>query len=272
MTKKIVNALVLTNLNGGFYECGRHYGLVKKREVALAFLELQELSPDPVSIGLLARQAKVGWHCAKLVEMELRANGGSIYNLVDPSITHHNKTTNDGNYRCRLSGEEEMFLLSLRAEDRKGPNLSYIQELFVAYGKVVNLYVSFTFAGAHPMKQVRIECSEKLFQNVNNGNKDDGSVVLFAVVLCGGLILYLKCKQQDAVKSGVSKVQICGQLILGILEHTTFDLETKNMLMDQMTHPVLSLILVHEEFENLSSTVVLRTVVKKEIASSGPYW
>ena len=46
MTKKIVNALVLTNLNGGFYECGRRYGLVKKREVALTFLELQlELSP-----------------------------------------------------------------------------------------------------------------------------------------------------------------------------------------------------------------------------------
>jgi len=138
MTKKILNAIVLTNENGGFYEVGRRYGIVKKREVALAFLRLQATSPDPVSIKLLARQAKVGWEYAKSVVLELIANGGSISNLVDPAITYHNKTTKDGNYRCRLSAEEEMFLLSLRAEDGKRPNLSYIHELFVSYGKVVS--------------------------------------------------------------------------------------------------------------------------------------
>jgi hypothetical protein len=39
---KVVDALTLTNQNGGFYECRRHYGLAKKREVALAYLQLQE--------------------------------------------------------------------------------------------------------------------------------------------------------------------------------------------------------------------------------------
>jgi hypothetical protein len=34
--------------------------------------------------------------------------------------------------------EAEIFLLSLRAEDGRRPNISYIHELFIAYGRVVS--------------------------------------------------------------------------------------------------------------------------------------
>jgi hypothetical protein len=38
---EVVNALTLTNQIGWFYECGGHYGLAQKQEVALAlFLQL----------------------------------------------------------------------------------------------------------------------------------------------------------------------------------------------------------------------------------------
>jgi hypothetical protein len=69
---KVVTALTLTNQNGGFYECGRHYGLAKKREVALAFLQLREenatFCPPVVWV---AKRAKVGWYYADLIIKEL---------------------------------------------------------------------------------------------------------------------------------------------------------------------------------------------------------
>jgi hypothetical protein len=59
---RVINTLMLTNQNGGFYECRRHYGLAKKCEVASAFLQLREenatLSPPPVV--QVAKRAKVG--------------------------------------------------------------------------------------------------------------------------------------------------------------------------------------------------------------------
>jgi transposase len=136
---KVISALTLTNQNGGFYECGRHYGLAKKREVALAFFQLREENPpcDP-SVQRVAERAKVGWHYADSVIKELRDNGESLANLIDPAIIHHQKTTNDGEYRCFLSPEEEMFLLSMRAEDGRRPNISYIHQLFLSYGRVVS--------------------------------------------------------------------------------------------------------------------------------------
>jgi hypothetical protein len=39
---RVINTLTITNQNGGFYKWGNHYGLAKKCEVALAFLQLPE--------------------------------------------------------------------------------------------------------------------------------------------------------------------------------------------------------------------------------------
>jgi hypothetical protein len=121
---KVVNALTLTNQNGGFYACGRHYGLAKKREVALVFLQLREentaFCPPVVWV---AKRAKVGGHCADLVIKELRDNGESLANLIDPAIIHRKKSTNDGEHRCFLLPQEDMFLFSLLAEDRRRPNI-----------------------------------------------------------------------------------------------------------------------------------------------------
>jgi hypothetical protein len=111
ISMKAVNALTLTNQNGGFYECGRHYGLAGKRQVALAYLQLREekvtFCPPVV---WAAKRAKVGWHYANSVIKELRDNGESLANLIDPAIIHHNRTINNGEYRCFLSHEEEMHL------------------------------------------------------------------------------------------------------------------------------------------------------------------
>jgi hypothetical protein len=80
--------------------------------VALAFLQLQEenatFCPPVVWV---AKRAEVGWHYADLViKAELRDNGKSLANLIDPAIIQHNRTINDGKYRCFLLPEEEMFL------------------------------------------------------------------------------------------------------------------------------------------------------------------
>jgi hypothetical protein len=100
--------------------------------VALAFLQLREenatFCPPVVWV---AKRAKVGWHYAELVIKELMDNGESLANLIDPAIIHHNKTTNDRQYRCFLSPEEEIFLRSLQAEDGRRPNILYIHELFI---------------------------------------------------------------------------------------------------------------------------------------------
>jgi hypothetical protein len=135
----VINALTLTNQNGGFYECGRHYNLGKKREVALAFLQLKdELWPSYPTITDVAKQARVGWNYANRVVGELREKGESLAHLSDPAVTHYEKTSRDGVYHSFLTPEEEMFLLSLRAEDGRRPNISYIHELFVAYGRIVS--------------------------------------------------------------------------------------------------------------------------------------
>ena len=99
----VVTALTLANKNGGFYECGRFYNLAKKRQVARAFLELQEeLSPLEPTIRKVAKKAKVGWDYAKKVVMELAVHSGFIGHLVDPAVIHHAKTSSQGRYRCRL--------------------------------------------------------------------------------------------------------------------------------------------------------------------------
>jgi hypothetical protein len=120
----------LTNHNDVFYECDHHYDLAKKCKVALAFLQLEEENaPSYPSVHQLAKWAKEGWHYANLVGRELRDNGKSLANLVNRAIMHHHKTTKDGECCCFLNPVEEIFLLTLKAEDRTIPTLNYILEL-----------------------------------------------------------------------------------------------------------------------------------------------
>jgi hypothetical protein len=144
---RVINALTLINQNGGFYECGRHYSLAKKREVALTFFLLREETESFYpTVRSVAKRAKVGWRYADSVIRELGDNGESIANLIDPAIIHHKKTTKDGEYRCFLSPEEEIFILSLRAEDGRTPNLEYIRQLNLSYGRVVSSsFISYWF-------------------------------------------------------------------------------------------------------------------------------
>jgi hypothetical protein len=142
---KAVNTQMLTNQNSGFYEHGRHYGLAKKREVALAYLQLpEENATFCPPVVWVAKKAKVGWHYANLVTKEPRDNGESLANLIDPAIIHHNRTTNDGEYHCFLLPEEEMFLLSfLRVHSRV---IHCLRKGCIAYGRVVSsLFISLWF-------------------------------------------------------------------------------------------------------------------------------
>jgi hypothetical protein len=137
---KVVDALALTNKISRIYKCGQHYGLAKKQEVALAFLQLQEEQVMLVPpIVWVAKRAKVGWHYADFLVMEELMNSDkSQANLIDPSLIHHIKTANNSKYRCFLLHKEEMFLLSLRTEYGRRPNISYIHKLFLAYQRIVS--------------------------------------------------------------------------------------------------------------------------------------
>ncbi len=76
--------------SAGHTHSGRHYGLAKKREVALAFMQLwEENATFCPPVVWVAKRAKVGWHYSDLVIKELRDNGESLANLIKQEIIRH---------------------------------------------------------------------------------------------------------------------------------------------------------------------------------------
>ena len=128
-----IEGFTLTNTNGGMYHPGRRYDLPKKMEVGVAYLELLAEKGDTTTIKDVAEKSKVSWFYANAVVDEYKANGY----LDDPTIIHNERNL-ARNPIQHLSIEEEVFLLSLRAEDAKRPNLDYIKHLHETYGRVVS--------------------------------------------------------------------------------------------------------------------------------------
>jgi hypothetical protein len=102
-------------------------------EVATVFADLwQHGFPSIPHISDVARVAKVGWDYAAKVVDEI----SNPSNLIDPEIQ---KIKQNLAQECGgLSQEEEVFLLSLRAEDATHPLLEYIQNLEEIYGVYVS--------------------------------------------------------------------------------------------------------------------------------------
>lgn len=134
MPNRQVPGLVHPNRNGGYYHPGCRYEFTKKMSVGSAYLELwQEFYPIEPSINAVAKRAKVGWNYADRVVTELQHTG----TLIDP-LTYGDRTRFSLGVGECLSVEEDVFLLSLRAEDPGRPNLDYIAHLQEAYGKTVS--------------------------------------------------------------------------------------------------------------------------------------
>jgi hypothetical protein len=123
------------NANGGIFHPGRRYELPKKMEVGVAFLELVEEKGGArhVSVKNVSKRAKVSWYYAKAVMKEYKETDY----LTDP-FEVHDEILKARATTLHLHVEEEMFLLALRAESPKRPNIDYIKELYETYGRVVS--------------------------------------------------------------------------------------------------------------------------------------
>ena len=122
------------NKNGGVFFPGKRYELDKKMEVGIVYLRLvAEVGDDKLTITSVAEKARVSWYYANKVVKEYREDG----TLQDPLVKHE-MTINDRNPTRFLHVEEEIFLLSLRAEDPTRSNLDYIHCLKVCYNRDVS--------------------------------------------------------------------------------------------------------------------------------------
>jgi transposase len=137
--------LVRQNQNGGFFQPGRMYGLPRKFGVGQVYLQLWQLNfPTRPSANELAREANVGWHYADKVITEIHLND----EIIDPAEIRLGKNVERG-VGNNLTPEEDLFLLSLRAEIPNRPNLDYCRELFAYNGTVISSsFVSDYFAKA----------------------------------------------------------------------------------------------------------------------------
>jgi hypothetical protein len=117
---------LIRNNNGGYYQPGRRYDFCTKMEVATVFSDLswQVGFPAIRQISHVAKVAKVGWKYAAKVVDEITITG----DLIDPDIqkVEQNLARERGEF---LLQEEEVFLLSLWAEDATRPLLDYVQNL-----------------------------------------------------------------------------------------------------------------------------------------------
>jgi methionine salvage enolase-phosphatase E1 len=99
-------------------------------EVATVFADLWQVGfPVIPQISHVATVAKVSWKYAAKVVDEISITG----DFIDPDIqkVEQNLAREQGEF---LSQEEEVFLLSLRAEDATRPLLDYVQILEEHYG------------------------------------------------------------------------------------------------------------------------------------------
>jgi hypothetical protein len=137
--------LLQENQNGGFFQPGRMYGLPRKFEVGQTYLRLWELSFPAIPTALeLARESKVGWEYAAKVISEIHHHD----EIIDPAEIRLGKNVLRG-VGNHLTPEEDMFLLSLRAEIPNSPNLDYCRELLAYNGTIISSsFVSDYFAKA----------------------------------------------------------------------------------------------------------------------------
>lgn len=126
------------NENGGFYKRGDAYSYPQKAAIVSAFFNMwEETYPERPSYGAVAKETKVSKFTVRKFIMEFEENG----KIEDPNTKNwdkkHCKVKSDGVYGI-LSLEQESFLLSLRAEEPSRPNKSYVQELYLQYGRKVS--------------------------------------------------------------------------------------------------------------------------------------
>jgi hypothetical protein len=128
----------LKNRNGGTYSPGRLYSIEKKMEVKEAYFHLQqEMFPKPPSFRSVAIRAKVDKKYAGRVIREIHANG----DITDPFVIREANRlaiVHRGPGSKTLAVADQIFLLSLRAENPARPLRSYVLELSNQQGKLVS--------------------------------------------------------------------------------------------------------------------------------------
>ena len=155
------------NENGGFYTRGESYSYAKKCEIVTVFFELwTETFPERPSFSKVARECKVSRGCATKFIREFEEHG----NLADPKEATEEKKNDDGVFDI-LTVEEELFLLSLHADDCSRPNASYMKELNDNFGKKISSqFVSNWFKKRYDFKgtfRVRPMIPKDKFKPVN---------------------------------------------------------------------------------------------------------
>ena len=125
---------VKSNKNGGLYNRGKRYDLLRKQTVAVEYLQMRnEVGGDKIKIAEVARRAKVGWKYAKKVVLEYEES-----TMIRDPLEEHLELMDNRRGKKHLSIEEEVFLLALRAEDSTRTNLEYIHLLAMNYGRIVS--------------------------------------------------------------------------------------------------------------------------------------
>ena len=130
----INNRDVQYNQNGGLYQRGKRYDVLKKQNVALEYLQMRdEVGPSGVNISEIAKRSKVSWKYAKKVVREYETTSNIRHpEEIRKSLQEERKK------KKHLTIEEEVYLLALRAEDASRTNLEYIHLLSARYGRTVS--------------------------------------------------------------------------------------------------------------------------------------
>jgi transposase len=134
MTPRKPNHPTLRNANGGWYQRGVMFTMPKKLEIGYEYLDLCiEMWPSRPTQREVAENSKISTKIARKVIMELENTGS----LQDPDLIKSDKMrTREKNYY--LEPCEELFLLSLRAENPGRPNRDYVVHLYKFYGTIIS--------------------------------------------------------------------------------------------------------------------------------------
>ena len=157
---------ILRNNNGGYYQPGHAFNLIKKTQVINTYMKLHKdalIMDRYVRVSELAYAAKVSWNYARKIIYEVTTKYSDLdefleytndldddegisditdemlYSLDDPNRLILTKKYSKGiGTKINLSVEECLFLLSLRTEKDSLPNYVFVQELEKNYGRKVS--------------------------------------------------------------------------------------------------------------------------------------
>ena len=128
--KTLKNGWIKKNEKGGFYQPGREYDFVQKCKVADIYISLLVSNfPKNVAVKDVSDEAKVSWRFAKKCIDEIDLHG----DVIDPEQIKLQRL------QCqiityKITKIDEVFLLSMHAEEPRRPNVDYVTELLFHRG------------------------------------------------------------------------------------------------------------------------------------------